>query len=78
MAAGRLPAPGTTYGPCDEPCQHTDCAQTRQQAESACTLCGQPIGYETLFFQVPPDKFHSCHARCLSRLLREQEEGNQS
>lgn len=50
MAAGRLPAPGTQYGPCEGSCQHIDCAATRAQAASLCTICGTPIGYEVRFY----------------------------
>lgn len=50
MAAGALPRPGTKYGPCDAPCAHTDCASVRAQADSPCTYCGKPIGYETRFY----------------------------
>lgn len=30
MAAGTLPAPGTTVGPCPYPCDHRDCKATRK------------------------------------------------
>ena len=50
MAAGTLPEPGTEYGPCAEPCKHTDCAATRRTAESACRYCGDPIGYERRYY----------------------------
>lgn len=52
MAAGTISKPGTLYGPCvDENCGHTDCAASRKMAATACALCGEPIGYERLFYQ---------------------------
>lgn len=51
MAAGRLPKPGSEYGPCVERCEHRDCAANRAQAQSPCRICGEPIGYERPFFQ---------------------------
>jgi len=51
MAAGRLPTPGTEYGPCaDTTCQHLDCKATRQLAERVCKYCLEPIGYERGFY----------------------------
>lgn len=47
MAYVILPRPGTEYGPCEEACEHRDCAQTREIAAATCRLCGEPIGYET-------------------------------
>lgn len=51
MAAGALSAPGTQYGPCVEPCEHTDCASTRELAEKVCSHCEEPIGYDRNFYQ---------------------------
>lgn len=51
MAPGSLPRPGTRYGPCRPPCEHTDCAATRRIAEGNCPACGKPIGYDKLFYQ---------------------------
>ena len=56
MASGFLPEPGKVVrgeeiGPCVKPCQHKDCAQTRQMAAAPCIHCGEPIGYETAFVQ---------------------------
>lgn len=64
MAAGRLPAPGTEYGPCAEPCQHRDCAESRRGAEYLCGYCSQPIGYDVRFYQY--DKALT-HALCEER-----------
>lgn len=46
MAFGTLPRPGTELGPCANPCSHTDCAQSRQMAETVCRVCTTPIGYD--------------------------------
>lgn len=56
MAAGFLPSPGKVVngreiGPCVSPCQHRDCESTRDLAAKLCSECGQPIGYETGFYQ---------------------------
>jgi len=61
MAPGTLPRPGTTYGPCEGTCAHTDCAATRRMATSACPHCGQPIGYDALFYMTDAG---TAHARC--------------
>ena len=52
MAAATLPAPGTTVGPCAEPCAHVDCTATRKIAETCCAYCGEPIGYDTRFYRM--------------------------
>ena len=52
MAAAALPRPGTEYGPCAEPCEHSDCASTRELAETLCVDCGEPIGYDDRFYQL--------------------------
>jgi hypothetical protein len=51
MAAGQLSKPGTQYGPCKTACRHIDCAETRATAEARCRLCGERIGYQTLFYR---------------------------
>ncbi len=70
MAAGTLPRPGTELGPCEEECQHTDCAETHRMAAQLCTICGEPISYETPFFRASGDWQQLTHADC----LREQQE----
>lgn len=54
MASVMISPPGSEFGPClsqDKPCcTHIDCAQTRAMAESLCTACNLPIGYEVQFF----------------------------
>lgn len=48
MAASVIPAPGTKYGPCKS-CKHIDCAESRRMAESICTVCAKPIGYQVRY-----------------------------
>lgn len=71
MAAGRLPEPGTQFGPCADPCAHIDCGVTRADAAQDCPLCHKPIGYEVRFYmdeesrQRPDGHRMLVHARCL-------------
>jgi len=73
MAAGYLPSPGKVVsgqeiGPCVSPCKHTDCAETRRQAESHCPYCKKAIGYETAHYTVGRDDdglVILAHAVCL-------------
>jgi hypothetical protein len=58
-----IAGPGTEFGPCQDDCQHTDCAATREMATSKCTICGEPIDYETKFYQEEPGKY--AHALCV-------------
>ncbi|QIN85464.1 hypothetical protein GBA63_22445 (plasmid) [Rubrobacter tropicus] len=65
MAASTLAAPGTKYGPCAEPCPHTDCAHTRRMAAAVCPLCNGEIGYERRFYNDgDPGGFDLVHALC--------------
>lgn len=70
MAAGLLAEPGDAFGPCAEPCKHTDCAATRRHAARICHHCGNSIGYMTRFYDVEagtpaePIKTDSVHALC--------------
>ena len=65
MAASVLPAPGTEYGPCAEPCSHTDCAHTRRMAAAVCPLCDGAIGYGRRFYNDgEPGGFDLVHALC--------------
>lgn len=55
MAAGTIPEPGKVVrgveiGPCVDDCDHTDCKQSREMAETECPICGDAIGYETPFY----------------------------
>jgi hypothetical protein len=61
MAAGVLAKPGTEFGPCAEPCQHTDCAGTRRIATTVCRFCNKEIGYDRRFYN---DEGY-VHAACL-------------
>lgn len=62
MAASSLAAPGTEYGPCDEACEHTDCAATRVMAERNCIACAEKIGFEKRFFR--EDSGDLVHMKC--------------
>jgi hypothetical protein len=59
MAAGTLPKPGTTYGPCDKPCEHRDCAATRRMAETICADGDGLIGYDRPFYQTDRGLVHA-------------------
>ena len=66
MAASFLSAPGTEYGPCVEPCAHTDCAHTRRMAAALCPFCDEPIGYERRYYNDgEPGGLDLVHAVCL-------------
>jgi hypothetical protein len=65
MGPSYLPKPGSTYGPCENQCNHISCRATREQAESLCRLCGEPIGYEICFYRDPVDAKRFTHAGCL-------------
>ena len=68
MASSALNKPGTKYGPCVEPCKCKDCACSRKMAESRCTICGEPIGYERHFYNGDkPDTYD--HAVCLEEKI---------
>ncbi len=64
MAAGTLPEPGTEYGPCAEPCKHTDCAATREMVTATCRFCLEPIGYDRRFYR-EGNGSGLVHASCL-------------
>ena len=72
MAAAILSTPGTLFGPCAEPCQHSDCSSIRMIAETLCHFCEKPIGFDTRFYkdndyvhatclEAPLNKDHSTH-----------------
>lgn len=66
MAAITIPAPGTKYGPCEEPCSHTDCAESRRMAAIVCRFCDGPIGFEKrLYNDGPSGSYELVHAVCL-------------
>ncbi len=54
MGYNVLPEPGSEHGPCQDGCEHRDCAWTRKAAESICRFCDKPIGYDRGFYSVPP------------------------
>ena len=63
MAAGTLSAPGTQFGPCAIGCKHTDCAKTREMADTLCTVCLNAIGYDVRFYEL--DDKTLVHANCV-------------
>lgn len=63
MAYIILSEPGTKYGPCKEPCAHKDCAATRKEAESICSLCSQPLGYQRKITR--DNEYGEVHMMCL-------------
>jgi hypothetical protein len=67
MAAGRLPKPGTEFGPCVEDCNHIDCAETRSMVAVICGHCQKSIGYETRFYKTNNhgEPTALVHANCL-------------
>jgi hypothetical protein len=73
MAAGILSEPGTEFGPCENPCEHSDCRITREMAQAACSICGLEIGYGTRFYNERNAPGHSArpnvfvHALCLEK-----------
>ena len=62
MSFATIAAPGTEFGPCAEPCEHTDCAATRRTAEALCNICGEPIGYDRRYYSDDPGGY--VHALC--------------
>ena len=76
MTVGKLHSPGKKsvlgfqIGPCKE-CNHWRCEKMRQTASAFCTYCGQPIGYETGFYQQGETVGHSdCAIEQLAREAR--------
>lgn len=53
MSALRILPPGIGLGPCKETCQHTDCAESRQQVKELCAICHAEIGYDVDFYVAP-------------------------
>lgn len=51
MASIKISKPGTEFGPCETICIHTDCAQSRKDADANCILCSKKIGYERQFYR---------------------------
>lgn len=82
MASGFLPTPGKVVdgepiGPCVEPCEHTDCAQTLKMAATECFFCSQPIGFETAFvdFDVTGKGVYClCHTACVHKTMNTRNE----
>jgi len=52
--------PGSKYGPCEEPCQHQDCAAIRQLGFSQCRVCGQQLEAGEAFYFCQGDACGAC------------------
>lgn len=83
MAAGFLPEPGkidrdgNQLGPCAEECEHSYCDSIREQADTRCRYCNEPIGWEVGFFDLgaDPDEPALVHARCEYARIETEEVG---
>ena len=73
MAASRLPAPGTKFGPCPGACAHIDCRSSREEAALRCIYCHEPIGYEREFYALSADDL--AHAACYESAVEEEHLG---
>ena len=77
MAAGTLGKPGSKAGPCEEACDHRDCAESRFIAGCSCRFCRKAIGYDRRFYLDPeaapatPDDKRWVHARCLEESVEQ-------
>ncbi len=71
MAAGNLPAPGSTYGPCAAPCKHRDCTRTRADAVTPCLYCKSQIGSGRAFYAIH-DPEGLAHAGCAEEVAERE------
>lgn len=58
-----LPEPGTSTGPCLNPCRHRGCLSTREEANQRCAICDSSIGYATPFVDSIDGPVHETCAR---------------
>lgn len=73
MAPSHLAKPGSKYGPCAKPCEHTDCDLTRRAAARVCRFCAEPIGYKVSFFTDPDGMGDALvHADCLEESVEKE------
>ena len=72
MGGLRIAPPGSWAGPCETPCAHTDCAETRTLAAEVCSLCDGPIGYDTPFYRVGERYEHAVCAWSAEEQRRDQ------
>ena len=70
-----IPAIGTKLGPCKEPCEHLDCMDNRNMANTPCEYCTQPIGYHTPFYQVDKEDGSKglVHYICIEKYYEREE-----
>lgn len=67
MSAGRLPFPGTEFGPCELPCEHKECNETERMSQVPCPFCLVPIGYETRYYNLEGKQL--VHAICFEDII---------
>lgn len=69
MTATQLPVPGSKGGPCAGPCEHRECAAVRAQAARRCRVCGNVIGYATMYYRedAADGGVTFIHETCLAR-----------
>ena len=71
MTSVFLAEPGSEYGPCVDPCGHSDCRATRETAAWVCSYCNEPIGYGRHFYSDDPEGW--IHAVCLEQQIEEEQ-----
>lgn len=49
--AANVPHPGTSQGPCINPCTHIFCEMNRAIAALKCSICKKPIGYGRWYYR---------------------------
>ena len=63
-----MAAIGSEYGPCVEPCKHTDCAKNREDLLKTCEICGEIIGADVPMYFVGHAKEGKVeHLRCVMK-----------
>ncbi len=67
-----LSEPGTQYGPCAEPCLHTDCAASRVQAATVCPHCNERLGYDVAITTSPYEKGKMAHLSCIEEFVESE------
>jgi len=58
LSRSKVPAPGSENGPCEKSCGHIKCNELRHIANTICSICHKPIGYEIPFLQYEERYFH--------------------
>jgi hypothetical protein len=73
MAWSTVPAEGSQYGPCAEPCQHRDCAQHRADAQVICSYCHKAVGTDTPIYSGQDGESRLVHASCLEDAIAKEQ-----